>query len=281
VSTKGPPMVAALTRSAYNESADAERAIASHQLAAMTTSDRAVKPTVAVLFSGGLDSSILVAHLLHQGRRVQPLYMACGLAWQQAEARWANRYLQAIDAPGLEPLVVLSMPLSDLYGNHWSITGRNVPAADDPDETVYLPGHNPLLLIKADIWCRLHGVSQLALGDLSTNPFTDSSEAFFVPFAAAMQQAVAGEVALIRPLADMDKRQVMQLGRHAPLALTFSCLAPRREMHCGACNKCAERRRAFRDARLPDHTEYAAPAPEVAIQSPSTVPRNSLVRCSE
>jgi len=240
-----------------------------------------VKSTVAVLFSGGLDSSILLAHLLDQGRRVQPLYVACGLAWQQAEMRWANRYLQAIASPDLKPLVVLSMPLSDLYGNHWSITGRGVPAADAPDETVYLPGHNPLLLIKADIWCRLHGVPQLALGALSTNPFADSSDAFFVPFAAAMQQAVAGQVTLIRPLADKDKRQVMQLGRRAPLALTFSCLAPQGELHCGACNKCAERRRAFRDALLPDPTEYAAPAPPVSIQSPSTVPRNSLLPCSE
>ncbi|MEX2114931.1 MAG: 7-cyano-7-deazaguanine synthase [Pirellulales bacterium] len=220
---------------------------------------------MAVLFSGGLDSSILLAHLVAEGRRVQPLYVACGLAWQREELRWARRFLDAIAAPGLEPLVVLSMPLADLYGDHWSITGQDVPSADDPDERVYLAGHNPLLLIKADVWCRLHGVSQVALGALATNPFADATDAFFVPFAEAMDQAVAGRIELLRPLAAMDKRSVMQWGRRAPLGLTFSCLAPREGTHCGACNKCAERQRAFRDAELDDPTAYAAPARETAI----------------
>ncbi len=170
---------------------------------------------------------------------MQPLYVSCGLAWQCEEQRWAHRYLDALAHPQLEPLIVLSMPLADLYGDHWSITGQDVPAADDPDERVYLAGHNPLLLIKADIWCRLHGVSQLALGALATNPFSDATDAFFVPFGEAMDQAVAGTVELIRPLAAMDKREVMRWGAQAPLELTFSCLAPRGELHCGACNKCA------------------------------------------
>ncbi len=221
--------------------------------------------TVAVLFSGGLDSSILLAHLVAEQRRVQPLYVACGLAWQREELRWARRYLEAIAAPPLAPLVVLSMPLADLYGDHWSITGQGVPSADDPDERVYLAGHNPLLLIKADIWCRLHGVTQLALGALATNPFADATDAFFAPFAEAMDQAVAGRIELLRPLAAMDKCAVMQWGRRAPLGLTFSCLAPRDGLHCGACNKCAERQRAFRDAQLVDPTSYAAPAREIAV----------------
>lgn len=226
--------------------------------------------TVAVLFSGGLDSSILLAHLLAEGRRVQPLYVSCGLAWQREEQRWARRYLDALAHAQLESLVVLSMPLADLYGNHWSITGRDVPTADDPDERVYLAGHNPLLLIKADIWCRLHGLSQLALGALATNPFADATDAFFVPFVEAMDQAVAGSVELIRPLATMGKREVMRWGAQAPLELTFSCLAPQGELHCGACNKCAERRRAFREAGVEDPTRYAIVLQETTVcSSPS------------
>jgi 7-cyano-7-deazaguanine synthase len=189
---------------------------------------------------------------------VQPLYVHCGLAWQQDELRWARRFLQSIDAPGLAPLVVLSLPLADLYGEHWSITGQGVPAADDPDELVFLPGHNPLLLIKADVWCRLHGVRQLALGSLASNPFGDASDEFFASFAAAMQQAVPGQVELVRPLSDQSKRQVMHLGSDLPLELTFSCLAPQNGQHCGACNKCGERQRAFREAGLDDPTTYAA-----------------------
>jgi 7-cyano-7-deazaguanine synthase len=55
----------------------------------------------------------------------------------------------------------------------------------------------------------------------------------------------------------MTKRQVMELGRDLPLELTFSCISPVDSLHCGRCNKCAERQAAFRDAGLPDGTRYA------------------------
>ena len=224
-----------------------------------------MKPTVAVLFSGGLDSSILLAHLLHQQQRVQPLYVDSQLYWQAEERRQAERFLAALESPGLESLVVLSMPLTDLYRNHWSVTGRGVPTADEPDEEVYLPGRNPLLMVKTHVWCRLHGVAQLALGSLKSNPFADATDDFFAAFEGAMDRAVSGHVELVRPLAQLDKSQVMRLGRNLPLELTFSCLNPSDAEHCGACNKCAERRLAFRQAGLADPTSYRAASRPISI----------------
>lgn len=222
------------------------------------------KSPVAVLFSGGLDSSILLAGLLAQRQTVVPLYVDCELHWQAAELQAARRYLQAVETPELGELVVLKMPLADLYEDHWSLSGRGVPRDTDPDELVYLPGRNPLLLVKADLWCRLHEVHQLALGSLASNPFADSTDEFFLHFEAAMNQAVAGHVQIVRPLAGLDKRQVMRLGREMPLGWTFSCLSPAGCLHCGSCNKCAERQQAFRQAELEDPTTYAATGP-VAI----------------
>jgi len=51
----------------------------------------------------------------------------------------------------------------------------------------------------------------------------------------------------------------MALGRNLPLKLTFSCISPVSGQHCGRCNKCAERRRAFADAGVPDPTDYREP----------------------
>ena len=48
----------------------------------------------------------------------------------------------------------------------------------------------------------------------------------------------------------------MALGAHQPLELTFSCLAPVGEIHCGRCNKCAERQAAFQAVGQPDRTSY-------------------------
>ena len=94
----------------------------------------------------------------------------------------------------LEPLVTLEMPLADVYGEHWSITGRDVPDAETADDAVYLPGRNAILIVKAAVWCRLHGIGQLALAVLGTNPFGDASGEFFDHFETALDRALGGRV---------------------------------------------------------------------------------------
>ncbi|HQU47209.1 MAG TPA: 7-cyano-7-deazaguanine synthase, partial [Pirellulales bacterium] len=206
-----------------------------------------------------MDSSVLVAHLLDQGRRVQPIYIRFGSTWQEAEAAALRRFLAAVHGPLLQPLIVLEMPIGDLYGDHWSTTGRDVPGAETPDEAVYLPGRNLLLIVKAALWCQLNGIGQLALAPLRSNPFADATPAFFAEFEAVLNRAEGTGLSLLRPFAELGKRQVMQLGRAYPLHLTFSCIAPRRGLHCGACNKCAERQQAFRLIDQNDRTKYERP----------------------
>jgi len=77
----------------------------------------------------------------------------------------------------------------------------------------------------------------------------------------ALNLATQSSVQIIRPFQTFDKLAVMQLGQDAALQYTFSCISPAGELHCGRCNKCAERQAAFRSAGLPDPTTYAAPAP--------------------
>lgn len=212
---------------------------------------------LAVLISGGLDSAILLSDSLRQHRAVFPLYIRTGLAWEGVEQRYLRRFLEAIRCSALQPLQILELPVGDLYGSHWSMTGRNVPDEHSPDEAVYLPGRNVLLLSKAMLWCHLHDVSALALGHLGSNPFPDATPAFFNSFERATNEAIGGEVHIRRPYAGMSKTAVLCRGRALPLEWTFSCIQPIRGRHCGHCNKCAERRRAFADSQLTDRTEYA------------------------
>ena len=217
-------------------------------------------PPVGVLVSGGLDSSILLAHLLRQGRRVQPFYVRFHLVWEEAEERVLHRFLDRLAQPRLAPLVTFELPLDDVYLHHWSRTGQAIPDQDSPDEAVYLPGRNALLLIKAVLYCQLHGIPQLALAPLGTSPFADASQRFFDDFLAALNRGCPQAVSILLPFARYTKQQVMQLGRELPLELTFSCLAPIGDQHCGHCNKCAERRAAFALLGQPDPTTYAAAA---------------------
>jgi 7-cyano-7-deazaguanine synthase len=216
---------------------------------------------IAVLVSGGLDSAILLAETARVREAVHPLYVRYGLFWEEAELQGLGRFLGAIRGPGLRPLRVLDLPVGDLYGEHWSITGRGVPDTESADEAVFLPGRNVLMLAKAMLWCTLNGVPAVALATLGSNPFPDATPGFFSAFQGSVNRGVGGEVRILRPYAGLDKTQVMRRGRGLPLGLTFSCLRPADGRHCGRCNKCRERREAFADAGLRDPTEYRARCP--------------------
>ena len=48
-------------------------------------------------------------------------------------------------------------------------------------------------------------------------------------------------------------------GKKLPLEFTFSCLNPKGYEHCGECNKCVERKKAFFAACVFDKTKYKKP----------------------
>ena len=213
---------------------------------------------VAVLMSGGVDSAVLCIDLVTRGQRVFPLYVRFGLRWEEAELASVGNFLQAVERPGLMPLSILEEPVADVYGPHWSTGGSPVPDAESDDEAVYLPGRNVLLVAKAAVWCLLRDIDALALGCLRSNPFPDSTPAFFRELQSVLNMAMNGRIRLIRPLEACRKEDVIRKGIDLPLRHTFSCLSPVGDLHCGLCNKCAERRRGFRKAGVADETPYAA-----------------------
>lgn len=211
---------------------------------------------LAVLVSGGLDSAVMLSEALSHYPVVYPLYIRSGLNWEPDELRHLRQFLGYLSSSALRPLQLLELPVGDLYGDHWSLTGRNVPDESTPDEAVFLPGRNVLLLAKALLWCHLHRVPAVALAPLSANPFPDATPEFFDAFQDVVNQAVASAVRILRPYADLNKVAVLQRGKQLPLQLTFSCIQPQQGRHCGRCNKCAERRNAFQAAGMIDPTEY-------------------------
>ena len=165
----------------------------------------AANRAVVVLASGGLDSAVLVAELLREGRVVHPMYIHFGLAWEDTEEEHLRRFLATLDSSELRPLVVLQLPVQPLYESHWSVSGRDVPDEDTADDAVYLPGRNLLLLAQPAVWCALHDVHAVALGTLKGNPFPDSTREFFDEFAALAQRAMGHALEVLTPYAERTK----------------------------------------------------------------------------
>ena len=217
-----------------------------------------INDPTAILVSGGLDSAILLADMVnHKFPKIWPVFVQCGLYWEKTELEYLRRFINAIKAPNLAELIILDVPVGDLYKDHWSLTGINVPDVKSPDEAVFLPGRNVLLTAKALLWCNLNQVKSLSLAVLESNPFPDATDSFFLTMEQAINESVSGNVKLLRPYAGMHKTDVLKICRNAPLEHTFSCIYPINGMHCGKCNKCAERKNGFSQASMKDPTSYS------------------------
>jgi len=210
---------------------------------------------ISVLASGGLDSSVLIAKLAADAE-VFPIYVRCGFAWEDMELKGLQSFVDALRNPNVRQTTVLSAPASVLYGNHWSVTGARVPAADEPDQNTYLPGRNILLISLAAIWGSTHGVSRIAIGSLGGNPFPDATPEFFGSFARSLSMGQTHEVTIDAPLRGFHKEDLIKQFKDLPLELTLTCMAPKDGRHCGQCNKCFERQQAFLKAGVVDRTVY-------------------------
>ena len=243
----------------------------------------------AVLLSGGLDSAVLLADEAARGE-VQPVYVSVGLAWEAAERAMVSQFLAYARFHGrVRPLVSLSVDMRDVYAaSHWAVEGRP-PAYHTPDEDVYLPGRNIVLLGKAGVYCAAAAIDRLVLGTLAHNPFPDATPEFRAAMARALTLGLAHVLQIDAPFAGSSKAEVIKRGIELglPLELTLSCMNPvvargsslvarsselgtragheqratRNEppdlpLHCGTCSKCRERHDAFLELGLADPTVY-------------------------
>jgi 7-cyano-7-deazaguanine synthase len=213
--------------------------------------------STGVLLSGGLDSAVLVVDEATRDE-VQPIYVNVGLAWEAGERAIVERFVAALPRGArVRPLVSLTVDMRDVYdASHWAVTGRP-PEYDTPDEDVYLPGRNVILLGKAGVYCATAHIGRLVLGTLGHNPFPDATPAFRDAMARALSLGLAHALQIDAPYASMSKADVIRRGAAlgVPFELTLSCMKPLGR-HCGECSKCRERHDAFVDAGIADPTAY-------------------------
>lgn len=211
---------------------------------------------VCVLVSGGVESSVLLSEALNTYDEVVPVYVKHGLRWEYAEIFWLKKFLWRLKSSKLRLPEYIDLNMRDLYTGHWSVTGSKVPGANSADETVCLPGRNLILLTKAATYAVLKGIPVIEIGLLKTNPFPDASSKFLKKMSETLSMGLGKDVMVEAPFSRLKKEEVIIKGKKLPLELTFSCINPKGYDHCGDCNKCVERKKAFFTAGVFDKTKY-------------------------
>ncbi len=219
----------------------------------------------AVLLSGGLDSAVAAAWAVAAGWEVSALSVDYGQR-HGVELQSAKRVAQAL---GIGDHRVVTVDLRALGGSALTATidvprHRQPIGADIP--ITYVPARNAVLLALLAGFAEVIGASRLIIGanvqDYSGYP--DCRPEFLRAFGEALRLgtrtgALGGELRLQAPLLHLSKAGIVRLGVALGLdvGLTLSCYdPPAAGVHCGACDACQLRRRAFEQAGIADPSRY-------------------------
>lgn len=178
--------------------------------------------SIAVLASGGLDSCALLADLSRDWR-VHPLYIGFGLVWESEERQALADFLERLGSSSIAAPRYLSIPVASVYGEHWSLTGKEIPGPESDDLAVALPGRNVLMLALAATWCSLNQTHYIGLGSLGNNPFPDATEGFFESFGTALSCGLSHHVKVLAPYRELRKSDLILRHPHLPWEQTLTC----------------------------------------------------------
>lgn len=219
-----------------------------------------------VLLSGGMDSTVLVGHLLEIGHTVDTLALDYGQRHRReltAAADVAGHYGVRFDVVDLTAVGRM------LTGS--ALTDPNIPVphghyAHESMRATVVPNRNAILVMAAaGVAVARHAQYVATAVHAGDHPiYPDCRPDFITAVDQTVRLATAGygDVHVVAPFVWYTKAQIAALGARlgAPFGKSWSCYEGG-DTHCGRCGTCVERREAFADANLIDPTVYADPAP--------------------
>ncbi len=212
-----------------------------------------------VLFSGGLDSTVLATQMKRDAEETRLLSINYGQRHAK-ELEHSQRVAKHLDLP--HEILNLSQLGAILGGSSLTDKSLALPEghyAEESMKSTVVPNRNMILLALAGGHALSLGFDTIAYaahaGDHTIYP--DCRPAFADAMDRAFGLADWNTLSLHRPFVDMTKSDLVSLGTEldAPLHLTWSCYAGN-EIHCGKCGTCVERKEAFALANVPDPTKY-------------------------
>lgn len=131
---------------------------------------------------------------------------------------------------------------------------------DETARKVWVPGRNVVFSSIALSFAEAEGAEKIIVGwDLEeAATFPDNSKEFLNAFNQLLNIGSLYDIQIEAPLIDLNKEDIVKLGYNegAPLELSYSCYMGE-EKHCGLCESCMRRKRAFIRVNIEDRVEYS------------------------
>ncbi|AIF84803.1 putative PP-loop superfamily ATPase [Candidatus Nitrososphaera evergladensis SR1] len=225
------------------------------------------------IVSGGLDSVCYAATLA----RDYDIYMITFAYGQRARreidaARYFARVLKAKE----HRIVDISF-MKGLYGKSNALTDGRQELSKDFSQSLVVPIRNAIFIAIAGAWAMSINARAVAYGAHSGDVphYADCRPEFAKAMAEALNIADIDsirsgqrqQIEIASPAVQgLSKSELLKAGRATlgdSLFRTWSCYSngvrrAGKYVHCGACESCISRKKAFTDAQIHDRTRYAA-----------------------
>ena len=221
-----------------------------------------------VLSSGGIDSTTVMAIAMQEGYDIYSLSF-----------RYGQRHVIELESArkisvllGVKKHLVIDIDMGKIGGsaltNHIDVPkGRGEVEMQRGIPVTYVPARNTVFLSCALAWAEVVGASDIFIGvnAIDYSGYPDCRPEYIRAFEEmanlAIKAAIEGRVKIsIRtPLIHMTKAEIIRKGIELGVdyRLTHSCYDPSPEgTACGQCDSCLLRKKGFREAGIPDPTEY-------------------------
>ena len=215
---------------------------------------------IALLLSGGMDSTVALWHSLAEGHEVVAClgmnYASKHNAKELPMAAWQAEQAKV-------PFHTVDLTFMDqLFQSDLLKSGGDIPEGHYEEKNMkstVVPFRNGILLSVAAGFAESQGAEGLVIaahsGDHAIYP--DCREDFLAPMSQAITAGTYAKVQVLRPFVALRKEDIAARGTElgVDFTRTWSCYKGQ-DLHCGKCGTCVERKEAFALANLSDPTIY-------------------------
>jgi len=208
-----------------------------------------------IVLSGGPDSATVAYWAKAEGYQIFPITFKYGqIAVKEIKA--AQKIAQSLDT---KTKIINLSALKNIFGDATSLVSRDIPLTEEFSAPIIVPFRNAIFLSAAVAYAVTIGAHNIFYGAQgSDEPFyPDCRKEFYQAFEKAARLGTCEDITIKAPFSNLTKAQLIKEAEklNVPFELTWSCYLDGAK-HCGKCESCTNRKKAFRQASIPDPTTY-------------------------
>ena len=216
-----------------------------------------MKPTekCVIVLSGGPDSAVVAYWAKNQGYTLDPITFNYG----QIAVKETNCAQKIAESLGAKTKIIDLSALKDVFGDVTSLCNSDIPLTAEFSQPIIVPFRNAIFLSVAVSYAVSVGADKIFYGAHgSDEPFyPDCRREFYEAFEKAAKLGTGEPISIQAPFSGKRKSEVIKEGAKlgVPFELTWSCYCDAAK-HCGKCESCVNRKKAYHEAAIADPTKY-------------------------